>query len=166
MVERWPSRGSAAAGPDVERRVFVRALPHRVWTTLHDPGLAPRLLPELSFRTVDPTWPAAGSVRLGEAHLGLLRTDVRIESLEIRPDASFRLLVTAAAFSIEWGWRLEPIFGGTRVVHDGTFELHDRWAGILVKLGRESIGALAESHLRALKQQAEEGRSEATGPAA
>jgi polyketide cyclase/dehydrase/lipid transport protein len=158
--------GGRSSGHDVERRVFVKALPRRVWTTLHDPDLARRLLPELTIRAADPAWPAAGSIAIGEAHLGLLRADVRLESLEIRPDTAFRLLVTAAAFSIEWGWRLEPNFGGTRVVHDGTFELHDRWAGILVKLGRESIGALAEAHLRALKQHAEEGWGEATGPAA
>jgi hypothetical protein len=117
-------------------------------------------------RTNDPTWPAAGSVRFGEAHLGLLRTAVRIESLEARPATTFRLLVTGAEFSIEWGWRLEPTAGGTRVIHDGSFDTFDRWAGLLVRLGRESVAALAEEHLRALKDLAESGWGEAAGPAA
>ena len=166
MVTRRPGDGRSDERHGVERRVYVKALPHRVWTAMHEPAFLPRILPELTFRSDDPSWPAAGSIRVGEAHLGLLRTGVRIESLEVRPDAAFRLLVTAAGFSIEWGWRLEPVSGGTRVVHDGTFETHDRWAGILVRLGRESIGGIAEQHLRALKQHAEEGWSQATGPAA
>ena len=164
------SRRRRGEGPDprreVERRVYVNALPRRVWTSLHAPASLSRLIPELNFRSVDPTWPAAGALRFGEAHLGLLRTAVRIESLEARPDAAFRLLVTAAEFSIEWGWRLEPTAGGTRVVHDGTFETFDRWAGLLVRLGRESVGALADEHLRALKELAEGGWGAAAGPAA
>lgn len=55
---------------------------------------------------------------------------------------------------------------GTRVVHEGSFETTDRLAGILVRLGRESIGAITEEHLRALKGRAESAAGEATGPAA
>jgi hypothetical protein len=124
------------------------------------------MLGELSLGTADPSWPAAGSVRHGEAHLGLLRTAVRVESLEARPQTTSRLVVDAASFSIEWGWRLEAVAGGTRVIHDGTFDTSDRWAGVLVRLGRESIGGLAESHLRALKERAETEVGEAAGPAA
>jgi carbon monoxide dehydrogenase subunit G len=165
-ANRGPAGGREDPRREVERRVYVKAQPRAVWGALHEPAWLPRLLPELSVRTNDPTWPAAGSVRFGEAHLGLLRTAVRIESLEARPATTFRLLVTGAEFSIEWGWRLEPTAGGTRVIHDGSFDTFDRWAGLLVRLGRESVAALAEEHLRALKDLAESGWGEAAGPAA
>jgi uncharacterized protein YndB with AHSA1/START domain len=165
-ASRHPRGGRLDPRREVERRVYVNAQPRRVWSVLHDASSLPRLFPELSIRSVDPSWPAAGAQRSGEAHLGLLRTAVRIESLEFRPDVSFRLLVTAAEFSIEWGWRLEPTAGGTRVVHDGTFDTFDRWARLLVRLGRESIGAVAEEHLRAVKELAEDGWGAAAGPAA
>jgi hypothetical protein len=61
---------------------------------------------------------------------------------------------------------MEPLAGGTRVVHDGSFETSDRWAGVLVRLGRDSIDGLAEEHLRALKNRAETQAGAATGPAA
>jgi hypothetical protein len=61
---------------------------------------------------------------------------------------------------------MEPLAGGTRVIHDGSFETRDRWTGVLVRLGRESIGTLAEGHLRALKGLAETASGEAAGPAA
>ena len=76
------------------------------------------------------------------------------------------MVVAAASVAIEWGWRMEPLAGGTRVIHDGAFETTDRWAGVLVRLGRESIGALAEEHLRALKARSETHAGEAAGPAA
>ena len=41
------------------------------------------------------------------------------------------------------------------MIHDGWFETRDRWAGVLVRLGRGSIGQLADAHLRALKDLAE-----------
>jgi hypothetical protein len=140
---------------EVERRVFVMAPQRDVWAMVHDLSEFRFVFPELTLGPADPSWPAAGSFRLGEAHLGLLRTAVRIESLEARPGSSFRLAVVAAGFVIEWGWRMESLAGGTRVIHDGIFETHDRWAGVLVRLGRESMGSLAEYHLRALKERAE-----------
>ncbi len=166
MIQR-PDGGRRAPGTiHVERRVYVHASPLRVWSTLHDPSLLDALLAELTIGPADHSWPAAGSSRPGEAHLGLLRTAVRIESLEARPQTAFRIVVVAASFAIELGWRMEPLAGGTRVIHDGSFETTDRWAGVLVRLGRESIGALTEAHLRALKQLAEAPAGEAAGPAA
>jgi hypothetical protein len=150
----------------VERRVWVKASPRRAWTTLHDEALMRRLFAELSLGPGEPSWPAAGSARSGDIHLGLLRTSVWVESLEARPDAAFSLAIVAPEFEIRWSWRMEPLAGGTRVIHDGWFETRDRWAGVLVRLGRESIGQLAESHLRALKELAEIMPEEATGPAA
>jgi hypothetical protein len=150
----------------VERRVYVHAPPRRLWATLHDADLLGALFPELTIGPADPSWPAAGSSRAGEAHLGLLRTAVRIESLVARPLTAFRVVVVAGSFAIELGWRMDPLAGGTRVVHDGTFETTDRWAGVLVRLGRESIGGIVEAHLRALKEQAEAPAGEAAGPAA
>ena len=87
--------------------------------------------------------------------------------MEARPDSTFRLAIVAPEFEIGWAWRLESLAGGTRVIHDGWFETRDRWAGVLVRLGRESIGQLAEAHLRALKEFAEATtRRRAAGPAA
>jgi hypothetical protein len=150
----------------VERRVYVRAAPREVWAALHDAATARGLFPELSMAPPQPSWPAAGSSRAGEIRLGLLRTSVHVESLEARPASAFRLAIVAAGFAIEWGWRMEPLAGGTRVSHDGSFETSDRWAGVLVRLGRDSIGGLAEEHLRALKTRAETQAGAATGPAA
>jgi hypothetical protein len=167
MVDQRSDReGTAAGRRDVERRVYIRASPQRVWATLHDPDQVHGLFAELSVGPAEPSWPAAGSSRTGEAHLGLLRTAIRIESVEARPLTAFGIVVAASSFAIDWSWRMEPLAGGTRVIHHGSFETTDRWAGVLVRLGRESIGAIAEAHLRALKERAEQGAGEAAGPAA
>jgi hypothetical protein len=162
-------RGTRSGEDDrrsVERRAWVKAPPRRVWTTLVDDALQRRLFAELSLRPGDSTWPAAGSSRQGEVHLGLLRTTVWAESMEARPDSTFSLAIVAPEFEIGWSWRFEPLAGGTRVIHDGWFETRDRWAGVLVRLGRESIGQLADAHLRALKELAEATAETAAGPAA
>lgn len=152
---RRPSAAPAEGQRTAERRGWIRASPRHVWTTLHDPAALAAMLKELRLGPPDPSWPAAGSTRAGQAQLGLLRTEVRIESLEARPDAAFRFAVAATGFVLEWGWRMEPLAGGTRIVHVGAFESHDRWTGLLVRLGRHSLGGLAEAHLRTLKERAE-----------
>ncbi len=139
----------------VERRVFVLAAPHTVWATLHDPALTGALFPEVRLGPAEPPWPAAATTRSGRARVGLLRDDARVESLEARPDSRFRLRVTASGFDSEWSWRLEPVAGGTRVIHAATFEPFDRWTGILVRLGRASLSSRVEAHLRSLKERAE-----------
>ena len=63
--------------------------------------------------------------------------------------------VTGSGFDSEWSWRLEPVAGGTRVIHAATFEPFDRWTGILVRLGRASLSSRVEAHLRVLKERAE-----------
>ena len=144
----------------VERRVFVNASPRVVWATLHDPANAQALFPQLRLEPAAPDWPAAASTRRAETRVGLLRDTARVESLEARPQSSFALRVTGAGFSGEFRWWFEPIAGGTRVVHVATFDPHDRWAGFLMKLGRESLASRVEHHLRTLKE-----RAEATGSA-
>lgn len=139
----------------VERRVFVHASPRTVWATLHDPAATALLFPELRLGPAAPTWPAAATTRSARARLGLLRDAARVESLEARPDARFRLRVTASGFDSQWSWRLEPVAGGTRVIHGATFEPFDRWTGILVRLGRASLATRVETHLRVLKERAE-----------
>lgn len=143
------------AGRVVERRVFVQASPRTVWATLHDPTATVALLPELRLGPAEPSWPAAATTRTARARVGLLREQARVESLEARPESVFRLRASASGFESEWMWRLEPVAGGTRVIHAATFEANDRWAGILVRLGRRSLEARVEAHLRALKERAE-----------
>ncbi len=139
----------------VERRVFVQAPPRIVWATLHDPVAGASMFPELRFGPAAPSWPAAATTRPAHARLGLLREAARVESLEARPDSRFRLRITGSGFDSEWSWFLEPVAGGTRVVHAATFEPYDRWTGLLVRLGRASLSSRVESHLRILKERAE-----------
>ena len=144
-----------ADGGAVERRVFVHASPRIVWATLHDPAATGVLFPELTLGPAAPAWPAAATTRFARARMGLLRDEARVESLEARPEARFRVRVTSSSFDSEWAWRLEPVAGGTRVIHSGTFEPFDRWTGILVRLGRASLASRVEAHLRVLKERAE-----------
>lgn len=139
----------------VERRVFIQAAPRTVWSVLHDPGTSSELFPELRLGPAAPSWPAAATTRTARAHLGLLRELAHVESLEARPDSVFRLRVTGSGFESEWAWRLEAMAGGTRVIHAATFEPIDRWTVILLRLGRHSLEARVESHLRALKERSE-----------
>ena len=112
-----------------------------------------------SARPRRPGRPLRRPARAG-TRLGLLRDAARVESLEARPESRFPLRVTGAGFDSEWSWRLEPVAGGTRVIHAATFEPFDRWTGILVRLGRASLASRVEHHLRTLKE-----RAEATGAA-
>lgn len=144
------------AGPgDIERRVFVHAPPRVVWATLHDPALSEVLFPEVRFGPAAPAWPAAATTRTVVTRMGLLRESAWAESLEARPESRFRLRVTGSGFDSEWSWVLEPVAGGTRVIHAATFEPFDRWTGILVRLGRASLASRVEAHLRSLKESAE-----------
>jgi len=155
-ASRRTSRGTASkAGQAVERRVFVHASPRTVWATLHDQAGTSALFPELHLGPAGPAWPAAATTRSARARMGLLRDAARVESLEARPDARFRLRVTASGFDSQWSWRLEPVAGGTRVIHAATFEPFDRWTGILIRLGRASLASRVEAHLRVLKERAE-----------
>ena len=126
----------------VERRVFVQAPPRVVWAALHDPAASSSLFPELRLGPAVPSWPAAAATRSARTRLGLLREWARVESLEARPESVFRLRVTGSGFESEWWWRLEPIAGGTRVIHAATFDPIDRWTDILVRLGRRSLEGL------------------------
>jgi len=154
---RSPSDAGSRVRADraVERRVYVKAPPRVVWAALHDPANTRALFPELELGPAEPTWPAAAATRRGHARLGLLRDDAMVESLEARPMASFRLRVTGEAFASEWRWRLEPRAGGTRVVHDAVLQPGDRFASLLIRLGRDSVSERVEEHLRALKHVAE-----------
>ena len=135
--------------------MFVNASPRVVWATLHDPANAAALFPQLRLEAATPDWPAAAATRRAVTRFGLLRDTARVESLEARPQSSFALRVTGTGYSGEFRWWFEPAAGGTRVAHLATFEPHDRWAGLLMRLGRESLATRVEQHLRALKERAE-----------
>jgi hypothetical protein len=151
----------AASPGEVERRVFVHASPRVVWTTLHDPALSDDLFPEVRLGPASPSWPAAATTRTAHTRLGLLRETAWVESLEARPESRFRLRVTGSGFDSEWSWVLEPVAGGTRVIHAATFEPFDRWTGILVRFGRAPLASRVEAHLRSLKEHAERPTSSA-----
>jgi hypothetical protein len=50
-------------------------------------------------------------------------------------------------------------------VVSATFEPFDRWTGLLVRLGRGSLGSRVEAHLRALKERAEAAETSASSAA-
>lgn len=155
-VGRPPAGRPGASEPGlVERRLYVKASPRVVWAALHDPANAAALFPQLRLDPPTPDWPAAAAMRGARPRLGLLRDKASVESLEARPQSTFRVRVEGEGFRGELSWWLEPVAGGTRVVHAATFEPRDRWAGFLVRLGRESLASRVEHHLTALKERAE-----------
>lgn len=142
-------------GRRVERRYYVNATPAGAWAALHDPANEAALYPELALGPAETAWPAAGAIRLARLRVGLLREPVFLESLEARPAASFRLRLIGADVRGELGWRFDAVAGGTRVVHDAVLEPTDRFAAVLVRIGRGSLADRVEDHLRALKVRAE-----------
>jgi carbon monoxide dehydrogenase subunit G len=143
----------------------VNASPRIVWATLHDPANARALFPQLRLEEPAPDWPAAASMRLAETRVGLLRDSARVESLEARPQSSFAIRVMGAGFSGEFRWWFEPLAGGTRVVHEATFDPHDRWAGFLMKVGGGTLATRVEHHLRTLKERSEAAERRGPSPA-
>lgn len=139
----------------VERRVYVKASPRVVWATLHDPVNARALFPHLEMEQPTPDWPAVAARRRAHPRLGLLRDAAWVESIEARPQSSFAIRVTGTGIHSQLRWWFEPAAGGTRVVHAALVDPLDRWAGLLIWLGRESVAARVENHLRALKERAE-----------
>jgi hypothetical protein len=144
-------RASAPRGAVVERHYYVNAPPSEAWSALVADENASRLYPELVLGPAESTWPAAGASRLARLSIGLLREPVLLESLEARPGMSFRFRVVGLDIGGELGWALEPLAGGTRIVHTAMLLPVDRWAAALARLTRRSPGDRAEDHLRALK---------------
>ena len=126
-----------------------------MWATLHDPAATTALFPELRLGPAAPPWPAAATTRSARARLGLLRDARRSRASRRDPSRASGSGSPASGFDSEWSWRLEPVAGGTRVIHAATFEPFDRWTGILVRLGRASLASRVEAHLRVLKERAE-----------
>ncbi len=144
-------RPTAPGDAFVERRYYLNVPPHEAWAALVSDDNAKRLYPELALGPGETGWPAAGASRLARLSVGLLREPVLLESLEARPGISFRFRVIGLDIRGELGWALEPLAGGTRVVHTAMLLPIDRWAGALTRLSRRSQGDRAEDHLRALK---------------
>jgi hypothetical protein len=143
----------------VERRTYIQADPRAVWATLHDPAAQDVLYPELRLGPAAPSWPAAGATRPARLRLGLLRTSIRIESLEARPEGRYRTVAVGDGVRLERAWTLEPgAGGGTRVSAQADLITTGRWAGALIRLGRGSAATLIEANLRILKEMAEGGR--------
>jgi Polyketide cyclase / dehydrase and lipid transport len=165
-----PRRSHAAVkSPAVfERRVWIRAAPSVVWTSLHDPRAARTIQRELRLGPAIGAWPGAGSFRPATLQLGLLREPASIESLEARPEARFRYRLVSDDLSSEWTWTFESLAGGTRVVHVAAVEpsspvVASRWTQWLARLGRDRLGGVVEAHLRGLKHVAEAAAPDARG---
>ena len=142
----------------VERRTYIKADPRAVWATLHDPAAQDVLYPELRLGPAAPSWPAAGATRSARLRLGMLRTSVRIESLEARPGGRFRTVLVGDGIRLERAWALEPgAGGGTRVIAHADLIASGRWVGSLIRLGRGSAATIVETNLRILKEMAEGG---------
>lgn len=142
----------------VERRTYIQADPRVVWATLHDPAAQDALYPELRLGVAAPSWPAAGATRSARLRLGVLRTSVRIESLEARPETRYRTVLVGDGIRLERSWTLEPgAGGGTRVVAQADLVTAGSWETWLVRLGRGSSATIVETHLRILKEMAEGG---------
>jgi hypothetical protein len=135
----------------VERRFYVNASPAETWTAIVADENAERLYRELIMGPAEPAWPAGGTARLARLAIGMLREPVLLESLEARPAQSFRFRVVGIDVIGEVGWALEPLAGGTRIVHTALIEPVDRWATILARLTRRSPGDRADEHLVALR---------------
>lgn len=140
----------------VERRTYVNAEPRAVWATLHDPAAQDVLYPELRLGPAATSWPAAGATRSARLRLGLLRANIREESLEARPESRFRLIAVGDGIRLDRSWLLEPgAAGGTRVLARVEVTTSGRWVGHLIRLGRGSTATLVETNLRILKEMAE-----------
>lgn len=155
----------AAFAVRLERLTYVAASPRAVWATLHDPAAQDALYPELRLGPAAPSWPAAGATRSARLRIGLLRVQVRLGSLEARPDARFRIVVVGDGIRLERGWRLEPAAGeGTKVAGSIALTLAGWPTRALVRLGRGSAEKLVEAHLRILKEMTEAGLDRTAGP--
>ena len=84
--------------------------------------------------------------------MGLLREAGRATSVEARPGTTFWLRVESPSLRTDWTWRLDPVAGGTRVVHVAAVSAHGRLAALLVRLGRQDLGSIVDAHLAALSR--------------
>lgn len=142
----------------LERLTYIQAPPRTVWATLHDPAAQDTLFPELRLGPAAPSWPAAGATRSARLRVGLLVANVRLESLEARPNTRFQLIVVGDGIRFQRGWFLEEAAGGTRVAGTAGLTTSGRWRARLIALGRGSAAGVVETHLRILKEMAEGSR--------
>lgn len=134
-----------------ERRIFVDAPPDAVWRALVDPDRGPGLVPEAGLGVPSTaSWPAAGSQRPARHRIGLLSESGRATSVEARPGTTFWLRVETPSLRTDWTWRMEPVSGGTRVIHVAAISARGRLTALLVRLGRRDLGAIVEAHLAAI----------------
>ena len=142
----------------LERLTYIQAPLRAVWATLHDPAAQDALFPELRLGPPAPSWPAAGATRSARLRIGLLSTNVRLESLEARPSARFQIILVGDGIRLQRGWYLEEVAGGTRVAGTAGLTTTGRWTAGFIALGRGSAASIVETHLRILKEMAEGSR--------
>ncbi len=149
-----------------ERRAFVDAPPDVVWRLLVAPVSGAALVPEAGLGEVlAASWPAAGSQRRAQQRVGLLREAGRATSVEARPGTTFWIRVESPSLRTDWTWRLDPVAGGTRVVHVAAISARGRIAALLVRLGRRDLGTMVDGHLAALAAAVAQGSGSAESAA-
>jgi len=131
----------------------VDAAPEAIWRMLVDPERCAQLLPEAGLgEPWSAAWPAAGSQRGAQQRMGLLRERGRATSVEARPGTTFWLRVESPSLQTDWTWRLEPMAGGTRVIHVAALSARGRIAALLVRLGGRDLGTIVERNLSMLSR--------------
>lgn len=94
----------------------MNASPERVWELLTDFSQLPRWSPEL-MRML-PLKP--GGLRVGQWYLGINRRKAVIwpsRSVVAAVETGRRIVWDTKSSGAQWIWELEPVEGGTRVVH-------------------------------------------------
>jgi len=136
----------------VERRLFVDASPAAVWLALHDPARALATDAILAPGPAGPDWPAAGARRAAHLRLGPLPIGAQLESLEARPERTFRVGICGSTIVGERRWELAPAAGGTRVACAVHLEGRSRLGRAVMRLERRALGPRLEAELAALKR--------------
>ncbi len=106
----------ASADRELRTEAIVAAPPERVWDLLTDLKLMAEWSPELV--TMVPL--KRGGLRPGQWYLGINRRKAVVwptRSVVAALEPGRRLVWDTKSSGAEWIWELEPVDGGTRVVH-------------------------------------------------
>jgi len=106
----------ATADRELRAEATLNASPDRVWELLTDLSQLPEWSPEL----VKMVPLKRGGLRVGQWYLGINRRKAVIwptRSVVAAVETGRRLVWDTRSSGAQWIWELEPVEGGTRVVH-------------------------------------------------